>query len=97
MRVSTQQVYRSNIDQLNKLNTDIAKTQQQISSGERFSQPSEDPLAAGQVLKLDKELARTEQYQANIGSTQRRLELSETTLDALNNELSFALDSGRRA
>ncbi|KEA64321.1 Flagellar hook-associated protein FlgL [Marinobacterium lacunae] len=85
MRVSTEQIYRSNIDQLNKLNTQIAKTQEQISSGERFSQPSEDPLASGQVLKLDKELARTEQYQNNIDTTERRLDLEETTLDALNN------------
>lgn len=84
MRVSTQQIYSANVDNLNSLNSTIAKVQEQISSGERFTQPSEDPLAASQVLKLDQEIARYEQYQDNIEVSQRRLELEETTLEAIN-------------
>lgn len=84
MRVSTQQIYSANIDNLNSLNSTIASVQQQISSGERFTQASEDPLAASQVLKLDQEIARYEQYQDNIDVTQSRLELEESTLEAVN-------------
>lgn len=84
MRVSTQQIYTANIDNLNSLNSTIATVQEQISSGDRFTQASQDPLVASQVLKLDQEVARYEQYQDNIDVTQRRLELEETTLEAIN-------------
>lgn len=48
-------------NQLARLQT----TQQQISTGERFSRPAEDPVAATQVLSLDSALAANAQYSRN--------------------------------
>lgn len=86
MRISTSQVFLNNIDALGRSNSDLFKTQQQIATGKKILQPSDDPLASAQILKLDKELARTDQFQSNIDVSSRRLSLEEITLDQLFND-----------
>ncbi|NVK43067.1 MAG: flagellar hook-associated protein FlgL [Oceanospirillaceae bacterium] len=86
MRISTSQVFLNNIDSLSQANSDLFKTQQQIATGKNILQPSDDPLASAQILKLNKELARTDQFQGNIDVSNRRLSLEEITLDQLFND-----------
>ena len=85
MRISTQQIFLSNIDNLNSSSAALFKTQQQLSTGKRVLQPSDDPLASAQIQKFKKEIARTEQFSANIEVADRRLSLEETTIDQINN------------
>ncbi len=83
MRISTNQVFLNNIDNLSTANSQLFKTQQQISTGKQVLQPSDDPLASAQIIKLKKELARTDQFQGNIDVSNRRLALEETTLNQM--------------
>jgi flagellar hook-associated protein 3 FlgL len=85
MRISTQQVFLNNVDNLSRANSELIRTQEQIATGKRVLQPSDDPLAASQIIKLEQELARTDQFQSNIDVSTRRLSLEETTLDGLYN------------
>ncbi len=85
MRISTAQVFLSNLDNQARTNNDLFKTQQQLSTGKKVLQPSDDPLAAAQIIKLKKEVARNDQFQGNIDVSRRRLELEEIALDQLNN------------
>lgn len=85
MRISTSQVFLSNLDNLSRTNADLFKTQQQLSTGKKVLQPSDDPLAAAQIIKLKKEVARNDQFQGNIDVSRRRLELEEIALGQLNN------------
>ncbi|MBV0934051.1 flagellar hook-associated protein FlgL [Marinobacterium weihaiense] len=85
MRISTSQVFLSNLDNLTRTNTELFKTQQQLSTAKKVLQPSDDPLAAAQIIKLKKEVARNDQFQGNIDVSRRRLELEEIALDQLNN------------
>ncbi len=100
MRISTQQVYLNNIDNLSKANSDLFKTQQQIATGKRVLQPSDDPLASAQIQKFKKEVARTEQFGKNIDVSERRLTLEENAIQQVNNlairlrELSIQGNSG---
>ncbi|MCP8687551.1 flagellar hook-associated protein FlgL [Marinobacterium sedimentorum] len=86
MRISTQQVFLNNVDNLSRTNSELIKTQQQMATGKRVLQPSDDPLAASQIIKLERELARTEQFQTSIDTANRRLSLEEVTLDQLFND-----------
>lgn len=86
MRISTQQVFLSNIDNLNRGTSELFKTQQQLSTGKRVLQPSDDPLASAQIQKFKKEIARTEQFTGNIEVAQRRLSLEENTIEQINNQ-----------
>lgn len=86
MRISTQQVFLNNVDNLSRANSALIKTQEQIATGKRVLQPSDDPLAASQIIKLEQELARTDQFQSSIDTANRRLSLEEVTLDQLFND-----------
>lgn len=86
MRIATSQVFLNNINSLSEANSKLFKTQQQISTGKKVLQPSDDPLAAAQIIKLKKEVARNDQFQGNIEVSNRRLALEEITLDQLFNE-----------
>lgn len=65
-------------DQLSRLQT----SQQQVSTGERFSRPAEDPVAATQVLSLDSALAANVQYSRNGQLARNRLGATESALIA---------------
>ena len=84
MRISTQQQYFKSIDQMQNSQSKLAGLQDQISTGKRLQTPSDDPVAAAQVVKLERELAQYEKYDDNINVTERRLELEETILDDVN-------------
>lgn len=84
MRISTRQTFLNSISNMQNSQTKLADLQNQLSTGKRLNKPSDDPVAAAQVVKLNRELAQTEKYQENIDVTQRRLELEETILDDIN-------------
>ncbi len=54
MRISTAQIFTNNVDNLSKANNELFRTQQQIATGKRVLQPSDDPLASAQIIKLKK-------------------------------------------
>jgi flagellar hook-associated protein 3 FlgL len=100
MRISTAQIFNRSADNLTSTSNRLYELQQQLSTGKRVLQPSDDPLASAQILKLTKEVEKTEQYQDNIDISRRRLSLEETTLDAVNDatlrvkELAIQANSG---
>ena len=84
MRISTQQAFLNSVSNMQNSQSKLADLQNQISTGKKLSKPSDDPVAAAQIVKLNRELAQTEKFQDNIEVTQRRLELEETVLDSIN-------------
>lgn len=84
MRISTQQQYFKSIDQMQNSQSKLAELQDQISTGKKLQTPSDDPVAAAQVVKLERELAQYEKYDENINVTERRLDLEESILDDIN-------------
>ncbi|SFF97512.1 flagellar hook-associated protein FlgL [Neptunomonas qingdaonensis] len=84
MRISTQQQYFKSIDQMQNSQSKLAGLQDQVSTGKKLQTPSDDPVAAAQVVKLERELSQYEKYDDNINVTERRLALEETILDDVN-------------
>jgi flagellar hook-associated protein 3 FlgL len=80
IRISSQQVFSSGISRLQELNASLNKTQQQIATGKKVNQPSDDPVAAARILKLDQEVTRIETYQRNASLAQNRLQQEESAL-----------------
>jgi len=60
--------------------SNLAKLQEQVSTGKNLNRPSDDPVAAAQILKFRRELAANETYTENITVSQRRLEQEEVVL-----------------
>ncbi len=80
IRISSQQIFSGGINRLQDLNSSLNQTQEQISTGKRVNKPSDDPVAAARILKLDQELSRIETYQRNAGLAENRLQQEESTL-----------------
>ncbi len=83
MRISTQQQFLKTVDNMQRTQTNMAELQEQASSGKRLQTPSDDPVAAAQVVKLERELAQYSKFEDNIDVTERRLQLEETILDSM--------------
>jgi len=71
------------LDQQSKLLT----TQQQIATGKRILNPSDDPAGISNIIGLQQSLKSTEQFQENIGIARSRLSLEENTLGGLTDSL----------
>jgi len=85
MRVSTSQIYGIASTGMRNTQSEINKTQEQMSSGKRVSTPADDPVAATSILQLNDELSRLQQYSKNIDSGTNSLNLEETTLQSVVN------------
>ncbi|WP_417581871.1 flagellar hook-associated protein FlgL [Nitrincola sp.] len=80
MRLSTQQFFMQNLSNVQQSNAQIFKYQQQMSTGKKLSKPSDDPLAATQINKFERAIARNEVFSRNVDVSERRLKQEESTL-----------------
>jgi len=87
LRVTQSLMHEAFLRALRTQLTRLQNTQQQISTGERFSLPAEDPVAATQVLSLDSALAANAQYSRNGGLMRNRLGTTESALSGAGDVL----------
>jgi len=85
MRISSLQVFNQGVEAFNRQQTKIAILQEQISTGNRLTKPSDDPAASARVLELEQTVSVNKQYNINITLAENRLRLEDTTLKALEN------------
>jgi flagellar hook-associated protein 3 FlgL len=69
----------------------LIKTQQQIATGKRVLNPSDDPSAVASSININQSIKRTEQFQENINTARSRQNLEEQTLAGTR-----ACDSGKQ-
>lgn len=84
MRVSTTQLYASNIAGLARQNAEIAKVQTELATGTKIHSASDNPAAATKLVELNRTIERNEQYVTNGDFAYNRLDQSETVLDAVD-------------
>jgi len=81
---STQTQFLSNLD---TLESNIAQTQNQISTGLSYTLPSQNPAAAGAVDNFQQVLAQSQQYTSNANSAQTALNTEDTALSQVQSNL----------
>ena len=87
MRISTGWAQQLSVNAMATQQSNLAKLQQQISSGLKVSTPAEDPAAAVKVLDLESTISKTNQYQSNISTVRGRLNIEESALETSGNVL----------
>ncbi len=85
MRISTTQFYLQGTQAFGNQQVKLAKLQEQISTGVRIVNPSDDPAGAARVLELEQAIKLHEQYQTNILHADQRLSLQDSTLQGAEN------------
>ena len=97
MRISTSQMYYQGVTAMLDKQAELARTQQQLATGQRILAPSDDPAAATQAMQLEQIIETTRQYQRNADYAQSRLSLEETVLVEVGNILQRVRELAVRA
>lgn len=97
MRISTSWIFQQGVNAMLDHQTGLAKTQQQLATGERILKPSDDPSASTRVLELDQLIETTKQYQRNSDYAETRLKLEETVLSNVGDILQRVRELAVRA
>ena len=82
MRISTRQIYTQGVEAFQQQQQKLARLQEQISSGVRLSNPSDDPAVATRVLELEQDVSVNLQYQANINLAEQRLGQQDSVMSS---------------
>lgn len=82
-RISTYQVFTRGMNALNRLNTQLDASNEQISTGRKLVTPADNPIAASRVLELDQQINQSEQFVTNIQAARSRLEQEETLISTV--------------
>jgi len=87
MRISSLQIFGIATNSIADANVALAKTQSQLSTGQRVLTPADDPVASTKIVQLNQELARVEQYNNNLNIAENNLLQEEAALESVLNLL----------
>ena len=82
MRVSSDLLRTVFLNALADAQQRFAKTQAQVSSGQRVNSPADDPAAAARIAQLNATLSRLDQFKSNADFARNRLGLEENALSS---------------
>ena len=80
MRIATSMIHASALAAMSQDQANLSKTQNQLSTGLKLQKPSDDPVAAVQVMQLQQQQSALTQYGTNIGMAKSRLQTSEQAM-----------------
>jgi flagellar hook-associated protein 3 FlgL len=87
MRISTQTLFETGAARLGELQSGLARTQQQISTGRRILIPSDDPVAAARALEVSQSQSLNTQYGLNRQHAKSALASEEGSLSSVTSLL----------
>lgn len=83
MRISTAQYAQGGINLILQKQAELAQTQEQVSTQKKVNRPSDDPVAATQILRFSQEISLTTRYQENGKAAEGRINLVESTMSSV--------------
>ncbi len=101
IRVSTSNIFYLGSQAITSRQADLAKLQQQLSTGRRVLTPSDDPVASAQMLEVAQSQARNNQFITNSRDATAATAMGESVLhsvvDLLYNVKQLAVNAGNPA
>ncbi|PAU85070.1 flagellar hook-associated protein 3 [Pseudomonas sp. WN033] len=87
MRITNAQITAMMQGSMNANSAQLGKLMQQMATGQRLLQPSDDPVASVRLLRIQREEASLAQYRSNIGTLSGSLATQETNLTAASDTM----------
>ncbi|MBP8185453.1 MAG: flagellar hook-associated protein FlgL, partial [Pseudomonas sp.] len=87
MRISTIQAFNNGVAGIQRNYSDVTRTQEQISTGNRILTPADDPVASVRLLQLEQQQNILSQYDNNLSAANSSLTQEESTLNSVTNIL----------
>ena len=85
MKVSTSMFFDNASKQLGSIQSSLANTQTQLSTGKQINRPSDAPDKSSLITRLQSEMTRQASYQGNLNAVNVRLQAEETALRNTSN------------
>jgi flagellar hook-associated protein 3 FlgL len=95
--ISTSWMYQQSVNTMLQQQDALATSENQVSTGDAITVPSDDPTGAAQIVNLNHILAENTQYTSNITSANTRLSTETSTLSSVSNLLDSVNDLGLSA
>src|ERR1700736_2160790 len=92
MRIATITFQQDAMGQMQNLQADLAKTQNDLATGKKLHSAADDPAGMAQVNQLNVQLSASQQYVTNGNSASSALQLEEQALSDATNVLQSARD-----
>lgn len=96
-RISLSQIFSQGLRGMLSAQSQLYKTQNQISSGTRVLTPADDPVAAAQILQLGQAQANIDQYKKNIDGATSSLQFEDGQLGNITTLLTRVHDLALQA
>ncbi|GEN27971.1 flagellar hook-associated protein FlgL [Halovibrio variabilis] len=90
MRISTVTMFEQSTASMNRQQSDLMNISQQIASGRRVVNPSDDPQAASRAIGVDQAKAVTEQYSDSRVSARNSLSQTESIINSVSDAITSA-------
>ncbi|MDQ7733151.1 flagellar hook-associated protein FlgL [Halomonas sp. SpR1] len=90
MRISTVTMFEQSTASMNRQQSDLMRVSQQMASGRRVVNPSDDPQAASRAIGVDQAKATTEQFSNSRVSARNTLSQSESIINSVSDAITSA-------
>ncbi|MDT8879193.1 flagellar hook-associated protein FlgL [Halomonas saccharevitans] len=90
MRISSVTMFEQSVSSMNRQQSDFLKVSQQIASGRRVVNPSDDPQAASRAVGVDQARAVTQQHADSRVSARNALAQTESVLNSVSDAVTSA-------
>lgn len=97
MRVSTSMIYDQGTANLNRQTASYLKVQNQLATGRRMLNPSDDPVAAARALEVTQRRDMNAQYLDNQNAARDALRTTEVSLSSLGDLLQSVRENALKA
>ena len=97
MRVSTSMIYDQGTANLNRQTAAYLKTQNQLATGRRMVNPSDDPVAAARALEVTQRRDMNAQFLDNQNAARDALRTTEISLTSLGDLLQYVREDAMKA
>lgn len=87
MRITNGMMLNSMMRNISRNQAKMDKTQQNLSTGKKFLNPSDDPIGVSRSLRLNTDVANMDQYKRNVEDGQSWLKTTEQALDNIGEVL----------
>lgn len=98
IRLSTHQMMSQGISNLIGKQADLARIQQQLTTGQKLTQAKDDPRAAAGTQRIDQALSAIDQFDKSSNIVQQRLEMQDTALadvtDVIRRAYELSINAG---
>jgi len=86
-RIATSNYFARNVTQMQTRQSSLDRAQEELSTGKKIINPSDDPTGANTVIRLKKELEVSSRYLNSQDSARRYNNVAETQIESMTNTL----------